>query len=136
VTTWGRAVPSRWTTAGATAATQCYVDDLIDGVLAFAAHDQPGPINLGNPHEVTVLQLATLIRDLTGSASPLHFLDAAPDDPTRRCPDIRLANQTLGWAPRVGLDEGLRRTIAWFTPRVQLSPSGDPEPADHRSLAH
>jgi dTDP-glucose 4,6-dehydratase len=76
------------------------------------------------------------IRDLTGSTSPLHFLDAAPDDPTRRCPDIRLANQTLGWAPRVDLDEGLRRTIAWFAPRVHLDPSGDPEPADSRSLAH
>jgi dTDP-glucose 4,6-dehydratase len=114
----------------------CYVDDLIDGVLAFAAGDQPGPINLGNPHEVTVLQLATLIRDLTGSTSPLHFTDAAPDDPTRRCPDIRLANQTLGWAPRVDLDEGLRRTIAWFTPRVHLGPSGDPDCADFRSLAH
>ena len=91
-------------------------------------------MNLGNPHEVTVLQLATLIRDLTGSISALQHLDPAPDDPTRRCPDIRLANKALGWVPRIGLDEGLRRTIAWFTSNPRLAPIDGAEPAESRIL--
>lgn len=74
----------------------------------------PGPVNIGNPQEITVRELALRIRELTDSRSPLHFTDAAEDDPKRRCPDISLAGRELGWSPAVGIEEGLRRTIAWF----------------------
>ncbi|MEG3191407.1 UDP-glucuronic acid decarboxylase family protein [Lysobacter sp. D1-1-M9] len=94
----------------------CYVDDLIEGIVRLM--DSPaevtGPVNLGNPSEVTVLQLSTRIIELTGSRSKLRHRPMPVDDPTRRCPDITLARQSLGWAPQVSLDEGLRRTIAWF----------------------
>jgi dTDP-glucose 4,6-dehydratase len=91
-----------------------YVDDLVDGVLRLAASGHPGPVNIGNPVEVTVLQLAERIRDLVGSSSPIAFIPRPQDDPTVRCPDITLARELLGWEPRVSLDEGLKRTIAWF----------------------
>jgi len=94
----------------------CYVDDLIDGILALM--DSPrgvtGPVNLGNPVEVTVLDLATRIIALTGSRSRLVRKPMPVDDPTRRCPDIALARETLGWSPQVALEEGLRRTAGWF----------------------
>jgi UDP-glucuronate decarboxylase len=94
----------------------CYVDDLIEGVMRLM--DSPagftGPVNLGNPHEVTVLELAERILDITGSRSRLVRKPMPVDDPTRRCPDIGLARETLGWSPKVTLDEGLRRTVAWF----------------------
>ena len=73
-----------------------------------------GPVNLGTPVEVTVLELAERIISLTGSHSRLVRKPIPTDDPTRRCPDISLAREHLGWEPRVALDEGLRRTIAWF----------------------
>jgi dTDP-glucose 4,6-dehydratase len=92
----------------------CYVDDLVRGVLALARSGHRGPVNIGNPQEVTVRDLAVRIRDLAGSSSPLRFVEAAADDPKRRCPDIALARRELGWAPEVDLDEGLRRTISWF----------------------
>ena len=94
----------------------CYVDDLIEGVMRLM--DSPsgftGPVNLGNPHEVTVLELAEWILDITGSRSQLVRKPMPIDDPTRRCPDIGLAREALGWAPKVTLDEGLRRTVGWF----------------------
>ena len=94
----------------------CYVDDLIEGIVRLmdTPADFTGPVNLGNPAEVTVLELATRIIELTGSRSKLVHRPMPVDDPTRRCPDIALARKTLGWTPQVGLDEGLRRTIAWF----------------------
>ena len=93
----------------------CYVDDLIEGIVRLMdARDFPGPVNLGNPNEVTVLELASRIIELTGSQSTLLHKPIPTDDPTRRCPDIGLARQTLGWTPRIPLDKGLRRTIAWF----------------------
>ncbi|MEJ1095685.1 MULTISPECIES: UDP-glucuronic acid decarboxylase family protein [unclassified Pseudoxanthomonas] len=94
----------------------CYVDDLIEGVMRLM--DSPpgftGPVNLGNPYEVTVLELAERILDITGSRSRLIRKPMPIDDPTRRCPDIGLARETLGWSPTVSLDEGLQRTVAWF----------------------
>jgi UDP-glucuronate decarboxylase len=94
----------------------CYVDDLIEGMMRLM--DSPagftGPVNLGNPYEVTVLELAERILDITGSRSRLIRKPMPIDDPTRRCPDIGLAQETLGWSPNVALDEGLRRTVAWF----------------------
>lgn len=94
----------------------CYVDDLIEGMMRLmdSPPDFTGPVNLGNPHEVTVLELAERILDITGSRSRLVRKPMPIDDPTRRCPDIGLARETLGWSPSVPLDEGLRRTVAWF----------------------
>lgn len=92
----------------------CYVEDTVAGLLALARSAHPGPVNLGNPHELTVRQVAERIRALTGSASPIEFVDAMTDDPQRRCPDISLARDVLGWEPKIGADDGLRRTAVWF----------------------
>jgi dTDP-glucose 4,6-dehydratase len=92
----------------------CYVDDLVDGIVRLLERDSSDPVNLGNPEEVTVLELAKRIRDLCGSKSPIEHRPLPEDDPRTRRPDIRRAQDVLGWQPSVGLDEGLRRTIAWF----------------------
>jgi len=92
----------------------CYVDDLVDGIVALLGSGHPGPMNLGNPHEVSVLRLAEWIRELTGSTSPIRFVDRPQDDPAVRRPDITLARTVLGWEPAVPVDTGLRRTIRWF----------------------
>lgn len=94
----------------------CYVDDLIEGFVRFM--DSPpeftGPVNLGNPGEFTIRQLAETIIEMTGSASALVFRPLPPDDPRQRQPDIRLAREKLGWEPKVRLEEGLIHTIAYF----------------------
>jgi dTDP-glucose 4,6-dehydratase len=92
----------------------CYVDDLVTGLLKLLDSDLPGPVNIGNPHEMSVLDLARRIVELTGSRSPISFIARPEDDPTVRRPDITLARQQLGWEPEVELDDGLKRTIAWF----------------------
>ncbi|MEU6738580.1 UDP-glucuronic acid decarboxylase family protein [Streptosporangium sandarakinum] len=92
----------------------CYVDDTIEGILALADSDFPGPVNIGNPTEITMLDLARTVIELTGSASPIHFIDRPADDPAVRRPDTTLAATRLGWRAEVGVTEGLRRTIAWF----------------------
>lgn len=92
----------------------CYVDDTVAGILALARSDHPGPVNIGNADELSVLGLAELIRDLAGSASPTRFVDRPVDDPGVRRPDTSLARRVLGWDARTPYDEGLRRTIAWF----------------------
>ncbi len=92
----------------------CYVDDTVAGILAAAAHGMRGPVNIGNPAEITMLDLARLIVRLTGSASDVRYIERPVDDPAVRCPDITLARDKLGWEPRVDAEEGLRRTIAWF----------------------
>jgi UDP-glucuronate decarboxylase len=94
----------------------CYVDDLIDGFVAMMSCDDDvtGPINLGNPHEIPVLTLAERIIALTGSQSRVVCAPLPQDDPMQRCPDITRARRMLSWEPRVALDEGLRRTIAYF----------------------
>jgi UDP-glucuronate decarboxylase len=94
----------------------CYVDDLIEGFVRLMASEDAvtGPMNLGNPGEFTMLELAQLVRELTGSRSPLVHLPLPADDPRQRQPDITLARQTLGWEPTVPLAEGLARTIAYF----------------------
>jgi len=105
----------------------CYVDDLIEGFLRFmaAGPDLHGPINLGNPNEFTIRELAEKIIALTGSRSKLVQRPLPADDPTQRQPDISLARERLGgWEPTVQLDEGLRRTIAYFAERL-----GKPAPA-------
>ncbi|WP_083967482.1 UDP-glucuronic acid decarboxylase family protein [Methylosinus sp. R-45379] len=94
----------------------CYVDDLIEGFLAMmnSADEVTGPINIGNPGEFTIRQLAELVIDLTGSKSTLVFEQLPSDDPKQRRPDITIAKQSLGWSPKVSLQEGLVRTIAYF----------------------
>ena len=95
----------------------CYVDDLIDGVLKMmdAPDDFPGPVNLGNPDEFTIRELAERVIELTGSSSRVVQARPLPeDDPLHRQPDIALARDKLGWEPKVALREGLKRTIDWF----------------------
>ncbi len=94
----------------------CYVDDLIDGFISLMAtpDDFNGPVNLGNPHEMTILELAERVIALTGARSKIVHRPLPIDDPMQRCPDISLAKRALGWEPKVTLDEGLSRTIAYF----------------------
>ncbi|MEV4313892.1 NAD-dependent epimerase/dehydratase family protein [Actinocrispum sp. NPDC049592] len=86
----------------------CYVDDLVRGLLAMAHSDHCGPINLGNPEEVTVLDVAERVIEVTGSRSVVRHVEPMPDDPRRRCPDITLAHRVLDWRPKVSLHDGLR----------------------------
>ncbi len=94
----------------------CYVDDLIDGFVRLMASgdDVTGPINIGNPHEIPVRELAERVIRLTGSASKIVLRPLPEDDPTQRCPDITRARTQLGWTPHVLLEDGLQRTIAYF----------------------
>ncbi|MGH9012006.1 MAG: GDP-mannose 4,6-dehydratase, partial [Acidimicrobiia bacterium] len=92
----------------------CYVDDQVAGLVALLDSDYVGPVNIGNPDEFTVLELAKAVLDVTGSKSEIVFAPLPEDDPTQRRPDISLAVGKLGWRPRVGLREGLLRTAAWF----------------------
>jgi len=107
----------------------CYQSDLIEGLVAMMrAPDEPGPVNLGNPHELTVLQIAEVIRELTGSRSAIEHRPLPADDPTRRLPDITRARQRLGWEPRIGLTEGLAATIDYFRERLPSRTNGRPVP--------
>src|SRR5437867_76158 len=94
----------------------CYVDDLIEGFVRLmgAPNDVYGPINLGNPHEFTIAELAELVIDLTGAKSKIVNRPLPVDDPMQRCPDISKSRTLLGWEPKVPLREGLERTIAYF----------------------
>ncbi|NEB36263.1 NAD-dependent epimerase/dehydratase family protein [Streptomyces sp. SID14515] len=95
--------------------TLCYVDDLVDGLLALARSSAPGPVNLGGAEERTVLQLATEIARAAGGEPPVIEHRRLPeDDPRRRRPDLTLAGELLGWQPRTALHDGLARTVAWF----------------------
>ena len=102
----------------------CHVDDTAAGLLALATADIAGPVNIGNPVEFTVLSVAEMIRDLAGSSSPIQYIAAPEDDPQRRCPDIRLARDQLGWEPRISPEDGLADTVRWFGERS--SPVGGP----------
>ena len=93
----------------------CYVDDLVDGMIRMMDQDEfVGPVNLGNPDEFTILELATMVKELAGSGSEITYHPLPQDDPVRRKPDISLAIEKLGWTPTVKLREGLIRTIAYF----------------------
>ncbi|MGW0120317.1 NAD-dependent epimerase/dehydratase family protein [Streptomyces sp. NPDC003327] len=106
----------------------CYVDDTVRGILAAAAHGMRGPVNLGNPTEITMLELARWIVELTGSRSEIRFIERPTDDPAVRCPDITLARGKLQWEPVVPTEEGLRRTIAWFRASADANTSA-PDPS-------
>ncbi|NVB79051.1 MAG: SDR family oxidoreductase [Kofleriaceae bacterium] len=97
----------------------CYQSDLIDGLIAMMACDHdPGPTNLGNPIEMSVREIASVILDLVGSSSPLEYKPLPSDDPTRRRPDISKAKRVLGWEPRVMLRDGLDHTIDYYRSRM------------------
>jgi len=121
----GRAVPNFMAQAirgealtvygdGSQTRSLCYVSDLVRGVLAALERGDEMPVNLGNPQEVTVLQLAQTIVRLAGSQSPIVFQELPVDDPKQRRPDISKARRLLGWEPEVGLEDGLARTLEYF----------------------
>ncbi|MBV9446472.1 MAG: NAD-dependent epimerase/dehydratase family protein [Streptosporangiaceae bacterium] len=93
----------------------CHASDTVRGLLLLAASDLPGPVNIGNPDEATVHQIATRIIALAGSGSRITHLPRPPDDPMTRCPDISLARSELGFEPRIGWQQGLADTLNWFT---------------------
>ncbi|HOZ60821.1 MAG TPA: SDR family oxidoreductase [Smithellaceae bacterium] len=101
----------------------CYVDDMIDGLILMmnSADDFYGPVNLGNPHEFTILELAQKIIKMTKSDSKISFQPLPPDDPVRRKPDIKLAREKLNWSPKVALEEGLIKTIKYFRNELKIS---------------
>jgi UDP-glucuronate decarboxylase len=99
----------------------CYISDLIDALVRMMnAEDFSGPVNIGNPAEFSVLELAEKVLALTGSQSRIVHKPLPSDDPVRRCPDISLAKSKLGWEPRVGLEDGLRQTIAYFREKLGI----------------
>ncbi len=125
----GRAIPNFFTQAlagsdltvygqGQQTRSFCYVDDLVEGLWRLLRSGVHEPVNLGNPEEITIGELAERIRGLTGSRSGIVHGEAPPDEPGRRCPDIARAQRLLGWRPRVSLQEGLERTLAYFRPAV------------------
>lgn len=101
----------------------CYVSDLIEGIYRLLISDIQEPVNLGNPDERTVLELAQCILRLTGSSSPIVYRSLPVNDPKIRQPDITLAKTRLGWEPKVSLEEGLKKTIEWFRKKLGL-PNG------------
>jgi len=100
----------------------CYVSDLIDGVIRYMQIDQaaPGPINLGNPEEISILEIAQKVLKLTNSSSEIIFQDLPKDDPRRRKPDISRAYKLIGWKPEVALEAGLKRTVDYFDKNVKV----------------
>jgi UDP-glucuronate decarboxylase len=106
---------------GAQTRSFCYVSDMVEGLVKLMKSNLNGsPINLGNPNEFTMKELASLVCKLTGSSSPVENRDLPPDDPRQRRPDIRRARELLDWQPRVPLDEGLKKTIAYFEQRLRV----------------
>ena len=97
----------------------CYVTDLVDGLLRLMEADTHDPVNIGNPHEVTIEEIARTIITLVGSTSKIVYRPLPVDDPKQRRPDITRAQSILGWEPRVGLEEGLLKTVAYFKPKVR-----------------
>jgi UDP-glucuronate decarboxylase len=106
----------------------CYVSDLIEGLIRLIEQDDlMGPVNFGNPHEITMLQLAQVITDLTGSRAGIEYRPLPPDDPVKRRPDITLAQTRLGWQPKVPFEEGLRATIDYFRQKLAPTKLGESE---------
>ncbi|MDQ3864622.1 MAG: SDR family oxidoreductase [Actinomycetota bacterium] len=95
-----------------------YVDDLIEGTFRLMRSTESRPVNIGNPHEMTVREIAEMIVEISGSSSELVFEPLPEDDPKRRCPDISRAREALGWEPHTTAREGLERTLSWFAERV------------------
>jgi len=100
----------------------CYVSDLVEGMVRLLMSEEVDPVNLGNPQEMTILEFARCVLAVTGSRSPIVFVqpkdERTKDDPMVRQPDIAKARQVLGWEPSVSLDEGLAKTVEWFRRRL------------------
>lgn len=96
----------------------CYVDDLVRGLVRMIDSAVPGPVNLGNPEECSIMDVASLVLAITGSASQITHLPLPPDDPVRRCPDIAVARRLLQWQPRIPLNDGLQMTTDWLRSRI------------------
>ena len=129
----GRAIPNFMSQAlrneeltvygsGAQTRSLCYVSDLIRGIVLLLDSDEHFPVNLGNPEEITILELAERVLALTGGDGRIVFRDLPEDDPKQRCPDTTRARTILGWEPTVSLDDGLARTLSWF--KSELQPTG------------
>lgn len=127
----GRAVPNFITQAlkgepltvygdGSQTRSLCYVKDLVDGIARLLVSSVSTPVNIGNPHELSILQIAELVLRLTGSKSKIVRLPLPEDDPRQRRPDIRLAEKELGWAPRVPVEQGLVKTIDYFRQELKV----------------
>jgi dTDP-glucose 4,6-dehydratase len=97
----------------------CYVDDLVRGIVAMLDSSETGPVNLGNPNEFTIAELAEIVLRITGSRSGMEYHPLPADDPARRRPVITKAAEALGWEPKVQLEEGVRRTVEWFASRPE-----------------
>jgi dTDP-glucose 4,6-dehydratase len=121
----GRALPAFATQAlagrpltvagdGSQTRSLCYVEDTVEGLIALADSDVAEPVNIGDQFEMSMLELAERVRDLAGSTSEITFVDLPTDDPQVRRPDTTRARELLGWAPRTGIEDGLKRTLAWF----------------------
>ena len=110
-----RGLPLTVTGDGSQTRSLCHVDDTVRGIVAFAGSDLAGPVNIGNPDEATVLQIAERIIRLSGSRSGIEHIPLPEDDPMIRCPDISLARNALGWQPQISWREGLTETLAWFS---------------------
>jgi dTDP-glucose 4,6-dehydratase len=97
----------------------CYISDLVDGIVRSMNAGDHLPINLGNPEEISILEFARRIQELTSASAGIEFQPLPPDDPKRRCPDISRARRLLGWQPQVNLDDGLRTTIEYFRKKME-----------------
>jgi len=96
----------------------CYFTDLVEGISRLMTDDLHDPVNVGNPNEMTLLELAQVILRMTGSSSKIEFRPLPKDDPKVRCPDISLARERLQWEPKVTLEQGLPKTIDWFRSKI------------------
>jgi dTDP-glucose 4,6-dehydratase len=99
----------------------CFVDDLVEGIWRLLNSDEVQPTNIGNPAEMTILEFARKVVEITGAGSEISFRELPMDDPKVRQPDITKARRILGWEPEIALDEGLRRTLADFRTRVSAT---------------
>ncbi|MFI5316909.1 MAG: UDP-glucuronic acid decarboxylase family protein [Myxococcota bacterium] len=129
----GRMIPAFFTQAlrgedltvygdGAQTRSICFVSDLVEGIVRLLGSDYVGPVNLGNQHELTVVEVAALILRVTGAKSRIAHRDLPPDDPKVRRPDISLARRVLGWEPKVSPEDGLRRTLPYFAAQLNRGP--------------
>ncbi len=107
----------------------CYVDDLVDGLYRLLRSNESDPVNIGNPREMTILEFAEAVKRITGTTSPIVFKPLPVDDPKIRQPDITRARAILGWEPKVPLEVGLERTLAYFKTRVGAAKTGGTSPA-------
>ncbi len=125
----GRAIPAFMSQAltgrpltvageGSQTRSLCYVEDTVAGIVALAAADHPGPVNIGSQDEMSMLELAERVRALAASPSTVEFVELPEDDPRVRRPDTRRAAELLGWEPQISVEEGLKRTLEWFATQV------------------